>query len=262
MSSKHNNPQFSIIVPMRNGEKTIKDALDSVKNQNFNDFEILVIDDNSSDNSKQVVKDYMAKYPNMPIKLLDVYDGETGSGAGRNVGLDNAKGEWILYLDQDDELYDEKSLYNINDSIKKNNYAEVLIMSYLRKGYDLKGNNTTNIKVRHDLPIEKSKAYQIAGQFDGAIWYGCWNRKLFNTTDGRKRRFKTGQLFDDVIMRTELFANVNKKAIALAKHNDNSPIYGYIWKNRPNMGVVNRMEPLNLKELLNAYRAILNLAKE
>lgn len=174
-------------------------------------------------------------------------------------GLQKAEGDYIFFLDADDTIYDENSLKNINEAIKENNDADVLIMSYLRRGYNLKGAITTQVPIRHDRFFEKSKAFQIVVQADGAIWYGCWKRNMFLRPDGTKRLFPENCFFEDIPIKTELFANTNK--ISLAKCNGKT-IYSHIWKNRPNTGIVNGMSKHNLTDLLNVYRETLKLGKE
>lgn len=102
--SKYSNPQFSIIIPCKNSYKYILKALDSIFIQNFNDFEILVIDDNSSDNSKELVTKWIENHLQMKEKLYKKSVSKRGPGGARNVGLLHAKGKYIIFLDAYDEL--------------------------------------------------------------------------------------------------------------------------------------------------------------
>ena len=103
-------PKFSIIIPVYNVEKYIKKCLDSVFNQSFKDYEVIVVNDGTKDNSMDIVKKYDVKTINQDNQGLSV---------ARNTGVSKAKGEYLLFLDSDD--YIEKDLLKeINKSLKNN----------------------------------------------------------------------------------------------------------------------------------------------
>ncbi len=92
-------PYFSIIIPMYNRERFIDRAINSCLNQDFENYEIIVVDDGSTDKSVNVVK----KYADPRIKLI-CHKVNRGVGPARNTGVDEAIGEWVLCFDSDDEL--------------------------------------------------------------------------------------------------------------------------------------------------------------
>jgi glycosyltransferase involved in cell wall biosynthesis len=93
---------------MFNAEKSITAALDSVTNQTWEGkFEVVVIDDGSSDNSKKRVEDFIKNHPEIEIKLI--HQENKGVSAARNVGLKNATANFIALLDADDEWLPEKT---------------------------------------------------------------------------------------------------------------------------------------------------------
>lgn len=109
-------PQISIIVPVYNGERVISACLESILSQTFTDYEILVIDGGSSDETMNVVKKYSDK--SNCIKWtsgedLGVYD-------AMNKGIKWAKGEWVYFLGCDDLLNDSEVLSNISKYIERN----------------------------------------------------------------------------------------------------------------------------------------------
>jgi len=95
---------FSIVIPVFNGEKTIRKALYSVSNQKNTDFEIIIIDDGSIDNTKTEVEYFIQEYPNIDIKLIS--NSNHGRSVSRNIGIISAQGQYICFLDADDELKD------------------------------------------------------------------------------------------------------------------------------------------------------------
>ena len=93
-------PKISIIIPLYNKEKIVQRSVNSVLCQSFSDFELIIVDDGSTDNSLSVVKSIKDKR----IHIIEQENG--GPSKARNTGVKHAKGEWILFLDADDELLD------------------------------------------------------------------------------------------------------------------------------------------------------------
>lgn len=91
-------PLISVILPVYNGEKTIRLCVDSMLAQDFKDFELVIVDDGSWDNSLEIIKQEYAKYSN--IKIYSKSNG--GESSARNYGVDRAKGKWITFIDSDD----------------------------------------------------------------------------------------------------------------------------------------------------------------
>lgn len=95
---KNSLPKISIIVPVYNAEEYLPNCIDSILTQTFTDFELLLIDDGSTDNSGRICNKYAVK--DSRVKVFHKQNG--GASSARNVGLDNAKGEWIAFADADD----------------------------------------------------------------------------------------------------------------------------------------------------------------
>lgn len=94
----HDSPNVSIIIPLYNKERTIKRTIESVLNQSYRNFEILIVNDGSTDESESIV----LKIKDERIRLIS--KNNEGVSAARNTGIINAKGSWILFLDADDIL--------------------------------------------------------------------------------------------------------------------------------------------------------------
>lgn len=92
-------PKVSVIIPVYNIEKYLRECLDSVCNQTLEEIQILVIDDGSTDGSAAICQEYAAKYPG---KLEYFHKENGGSASARNMGLDHATGEYIGFIDSDD----------------------------------------------------------------------------------------------------------------------------------------------------------------
>lgn len=94
-------PKVSVIIPTYNCAKYLPEAIGSVLSQIYQDFEIIIVDDGSTDDTNKIVHKYVEKYPN---KIRYFYQANAGPGAGRNRGIEEAKGEYVAFLDGDDIL--------------------------------------------------------------------------------------------------------------------------------------------------------------
>jgi len=115
----------SIIIPVYNSGTTLRRCLESVINQSFSDWELLLIDDGSKDNSCEICDEYVGK-----DKRIKVFHKENGGvSSARNIGLDYAKGEWVAFIDADDYVK-ESYLANLWEHSQKQvdlvvSYAEI-----------------------------------------------------------------------------------------------------------------------------------------
>lgn len=114
-------PEISVIVPIYHNEATLSRCLDSILNQTFDDFELIVVNDGSIDNGRKVAEEYAAK--DSRIRIIDQEN--KGLGAARNTGIRNASGEYISCVDSDD-IIKESMLEDLLCSIKSND-ADIAI---------------------------------------------------------------------------------------------------------------------------------------
>jgi len=112
-----NMPKISIIIPVYNTDKYLKECLDSCINQTLSDIEIICVDDCSTDNSLKILEEYKTK--NSRIKVFH-HEINKKQGAARNTGMDNATGEYIWFVDSDDFI-DKNACQLLYDTIKENN---------------------------------------------------------------------------------------------------------------------------------------------
>lgn len=120
-----NMPKFSIIIPTHNGEQTIGRMLDSIENQKFRDYELIVICDACTDRTEQIARERGAI-----VRAVDFCN----DGLTRNAGLDIATGEWILFADDDDWFLHEYVLEMLDGVIGKQG-EQMMNFSFIRKGH-------------------------------------------------------------------------------------------------------------------------------
>lgn len=169
---------ISVIIPVYNSEKTIENSLISIKNQTWNgDFEILVVNDGSTDKSVEIIQKYQQKNPEQNITLIHQQNG--GVSSARNAGLKIAMGDFIALLDSDDEWYPNKTQHQM--TILKNKDLLIDFLSCRRKyheilyPYHVDQNNLAAVSfrklmIRNEIQpstvIFKRKIIEVSGYFD------------------------------------------------------------------------------------------------
>lgn len=96
-------PAVSVIVPVYNAEKAIRKCIESVLNQDYDDFELILVDDGSKDNSPAILDEYAAKDERIKV----VHKPNSGVSATRNLALSMAQGTYIRFMDADDWMADD-----------------------------------------------------------------------------------------------------------------------------------------------------------
>ena len=109
-------PSISVIIPVYNCEEYLETCVDSIQNQTFTDFEIILVDDGSPDNSGKICDILAEKYNN----IIALHQENQGQAAARNNGVKIAHGEWLHFVDSDDLIHPQmlQSLYSA--AIKNN----------------------------------------------------------------------------------------------------------------------------------------------
>lgn len=120
--------KVSVIIPYYNNEKTIIRALESVINQTYKDFEIILIDDGSTDDSHRLVDEFI-KY-NLEYEIKNLYQKNSGPSKARNNGIKNSNGEYIAFLDADDSWLKYKLSIQMN-FLNKNKEIYILGSDYM-----------------------------------------------------------------------------------------------------------------------------------
>lgn len=137
-------PKFSIIIPVFNRERFISRAIESVLNQSFKNYEIIVVDDGSTDNTPYIIKQY-------PVNIITQKN--RGVSAARNRGIKAAKGEIVAFLDSDDEWK--------KDKLK-------IQAAFFEKNPQYKIHQTDEIWIREGKFLNKKKIHQ---KKEGFIFY-------------------------------------------------------------------------------------------
>lgn len=110
-------PQFSIIIPVYNAEQTLLKALESIESQSYRNFEVIVINDGSTDHSAAIIQGWKDVNPEIELELIHQKNG--GLGNARNTGILKANHSWTAFLDADD-FWESNKLEIVADAIQNN----------------------------------------------------------------------------------------------------------------------------------------------
>ena len=116
--------RFSIIIPNYNSANWIVRLLDSIRNQTYKDYEIIIVDDMSEDNSVELIKNYKG----LEIQLIELKR-KRYNGGTRNEGVEHAKGDYILFIDCDDYFYSNNAFEKISAEIDRT-HADLIRLPY------------------------------------------------------------------------------------------------------------------------------------
>lgn len=247
--------KFSIVIPAYNCGKYIINCLDSIKTQTFTNYEIIIINDNSTDTTGINVARFVEQNPDIDISVI--YN-ETNQGVSstRNIGIKKAEGEFILFADADDYYCDDKAFENFNSKLSPD--TDILIFACRIEhlgNKDKKVFPTINI-----VPKQRDLEYKRAlSPFKplSTVWQLCCRREfllendIFFQEDIKK--------YEDIIFR--------QQAVAMADKISNTDKIAYTW-NRRIMGASSLTIDKNnsylgeIKKLVTATRRINELAKQ
>ena len=202
--------KFSIIVPVYNVEKEIRECLDSIKNQTYNDFEVLCVDDCGKDSSMDIVREFAAE--DSRFKIL-THEHNSGVSAARNTGLDAAAGDIIMFVDSDDWI-EPNALEILVDKLNKTQ-CEVIM-------FNLYNVNADGTKKLQDEDKEGDRTVKIIDDALSGFIGVCWNRIYRKSLiDRLKPRFPVGLIVEDSQFTFEVCSQIDSIFVI------DEPLYDY-----------------------------------
>lgn len=170
------SPLISVIVPVYNTEKYLHRCIDSILSQSHKNFELLLIDDGSSDESGNICD----KYAKKDLRVHVFHKENGGVSSARNVGLNNAKGEWIIFVDADDSL----DMHLLNTIISYSS-STIQLIHYGWNIYDGENITSHNISKNEEyISLEKACKKNI---FHGYVWLYAFRTSIIHNN---KLRFR------------------------------------------------------------------------
>ena len=194
------NELITVIIPAYNVAPYIEKCVESVVKQTYRNLEIIIVDDGSTDDTPQIC-DRLEKTDNR-IKVIHQRNG--GLSVARNVGLDNANGQWIAFLDSDDWI--EEKMYEVLYVLAQTYNAEISSCMF-RKVYIDDSNSykqsKENIDVFSSFDMVMGLLTQEKVRYE--VWNKLWKRELIGET-----RFIPGQVSEDIHFDRILFLKAKK----------------------------------------------------
>ena len=198
------NPIISIIVPVYNLEKYLDRCLDSIIHQTYTNLQIIVVNDGSKDNSVDVIKEYACE----DRRIVFIDKPNEGVSIARNVGIDNAIGEYIMFVDGDDWIDDNmiEELYKLASENQADFVGGGFIFEDMESGRKRlsPGGFKPQIMIGKDI----LKNYFIGYYLWGSVWGGIYKREFLNK---HNLRFdKEIHYGEDVFFNAQVMAKAQK----------------------------------------------------
>lgn len=172
-------PLLSIIIPVYQAKKYLGKCTDSVLNQSFSDFELILVDDGSSDGSEKICDEYARK----DNRIKTIHQKNQGVSSARNTGLEHASGEYIAFVDADDWV--EPDLFQKCMKIIEKRPVDVIYHGFTK---DIWKNNTVSTVKKGFMEFEgyvsrekmKDHIIQSKGQLNPQVYCYIFSRKLLD----------------------------------------------------------------------------------
>lgn len=175
-------PRFTVIVTAYNVERYIERTIKSVLDQDFKDYELIVADDCSTDGTIQKINNYIDK-----VKIVKTSENTGTAAEPRNIGLENAKGEYILFLDGDDTFYDNSVLRSI-DKIIGEEKVDIVYLGFQDVGQ--------GDKERISTKENSTKKARLICDVNFSVSSRCWNLEFLKKNN---MKFVKGIYYEDEI---------------------------------------------------------------
>lgn len=189
--------KISLIIPVYNSEKFIDKLFLSIINQNYENYEIIVVNDGSTDDSLKIIE----KYQTICRKINCITIENSGPGTARKVGFKNSTGELLFFIDSDDFLPNNMILDKINKLYQKTKF-DILFFNYIAKNIDGERIfNTFKIKIAEG---EYSNEYLYKHPTGGALW-----NKVFVKQKMKEEYFCDDSNFEDYYTTYKYLENCN-----------------------------------------------------
>ena len=188
--------RFSVIVPVYNVEKYLETCVRSVLSQSYQDFEMILVDDGSSDRCGDIC-DELAERSD---RAIVVHKTNGGLSSARNAGLDIARGEYVIFLDSDDYWDDPVALENIDKQLRETN-ADVLLFS-AKRFFEDSGtfSEVLDIRIEREKVCDRSPYAAAQYMIENNIYKACACNKVARRSliEAHRMRFQEGRLSEDM----------------------------------------------------------------
>lgn len=247
--------KISVIIPVYNVEDYLTESVDSILNQTYKNYEVILIDDGSTDKSPQICDTYSEKNDKVNV----IHTDNRGLSAARNLGTEKAQGEYIFYLDSDDYI--------------KNNVIERMVKFVEQYDVDIVcGNFMYAYPDKTVIAINEEKEYEVLDTYSAMeqlikgkkIQNFAWG-KLIKKEIAQENKFPVGKLFEDMYWTHYIIDQAEKividyQSFVYYRQRQNSISYSFNIRSLDQLdGMIERKEFIEQKypDLLNKYKEIM-----
>ncbi|MBN8250831.1 glycosyltransferase family 2 protein [Priestia flexa] len=199
-------PKLSILIPAYNAEKYISNCLDSILSQSYKDLEIIVVDDNSSDETFNILQKYEKEH-----SVLKIIHNSTNRGVVnvRNDLLKKCNGEYIMFCDADDFMEQNATTLAINNM--ENQSVDLVVFNYKmrKKGFTIKSREKfMNQRKYEKIDLILSHVNHLKTLYWGVLWNKCYKKSIITE---HKLCFQEG--IEDVMFNIQYMSRINSAYI-------------------------------------------------
>lgn len=234
--------KFSIIIPIYKVEKYLEHCIDSVLAQTYHNFEVILIDDGSPDKCPQICDQYALKDSRIQV----IHQPNGGQSSARNIGIELAKGDYIIFIDSDDWWFNSECLSKINKKLLEKD-CEVLLIG-MKKYYTL-----SNRFGNEQLPIlEDEQNITIERLMQNNLFRACaWDKVIKRSIiEKYNLRFVVGQTSEDIEWCAKLLL-IEPKFNILSE-------YIYIYRQQNTNSITANIKRKNIEDVINIIERFSN----
>lgn len=234
-------PKLSIILPVYNTEAYLEKCLDSILGNTFQDFELIIVNDGSPDNSEEIILKYIEKYKD---KIVYIKKENGGLSDARNAGLSMAKGEYISFIDSDD--YIERNMYEEIFTKLKEASFDIVACDVNLVYENSEKIDTVSCGYKESI-LDKEKIKESMTVFYPTVWNKAYKREVLKDIT-----FLKGVWYEDLEFMLRVYPNIN--TIGVVK----KPLYNYLQRKNS----ITYTHNDKLYDIINNMESVLKYYKE
>lgn len=193
---------ISVIVPVYNVEKYLEDCINSIINQTFKNFELILVDDGSTDKSGEICD----KFAQIDNRIRVIHKQNTGQADSRNIAIKICKGEYIIFVDSDDYIHNK--LFEITYKEAKKYNSNLVVYDYIKIGE----NDNKIRRITNNYEVKKynniNAINQLFGNKSGQFYLACtklYKRNIFDNIE-----FPKNKIYEDELIMHEVLYSSSK----------------------------------------------------
>lgn len=238
------NPKFSIVIPIYNAENTIARTMETLKNVDFDDYEVLLINDGSTDQTEAIITEFIQNKPNFQL----ITTRNQGPGLARNEGIKHSKGDYLLFFDADDTPAKDV-LTKYNQLLDNYPETDLIVSSFVFRTIEGEKiiSEKENLVTKHQYTDHKSFMDDMYRLMNDQLMYVVWN-KCYRSEIVKKHHvfFKGYSSCEDRIFNLNYYRHCQQVVM--------NPKIAYIYEFEGGKGITNQYHPNKFETFKEFYQ--------